>query len=210
MRSQTAALLLGPVRPLFSAAAGMPRAPAADTWSCIREMSGETRCVSPPRRRAGTWKQTDLPAAGGKHGERVPARQDGSHHAGLGRPEIRVAEVSEQRRAGRAASGSSMPRSMRAPAGRDIIRPARDGAGRPEPGGSAAEPDADGDREEVRVSDLGEDIVEPGLGEERGRTGLDVEPGAAVDPEFGLESRATSGTSLPVALRLYTPPPPIR
>ena len=85
MRSQTALCSSG-VRPLFSAAAEMPRALAADTWSCIREMSGEITIVSPPSTTAGTWKQTDLPAPVGRTASvSCPLRTDRTTPAWAGR-----------------------------------------------------------------------------------------------------------------------------
>ena len=41
--------------------AAMPRATSASTWSFISAIKGEITSVTPPKHRAGIWKQSDLP-----------------------------------------------------------------------------------------------------------------------------------------------------
>ena len=48
--------------PECSASAATPASRSAFTWSSIKATSGDTTIAVPGRTKAGTWKQSDLPA----------------------------------------------------------------------------------------------------------------------------------------------------
>ena len=183
---------------LCSAAAAMPRARAAVTWSCMSAIRGDTTSVRPPRHERRDLEADRLSAAGRENGQRVPPGEHRPDDRQLSGTEVGVAEVMAQQAAGLVEGGCHAPRSRWRGAAATPVAP-RDRSGKrkrpprrrgaastPAEGSVAAEADADRDRDELGVAAAGEHVVEPTFDEQTRRSRLEVEAGAGIDAELGL------------------------